>query len=143
MFIYFSEEQARNRDYRGPDFSGTGPNMTQPMHLAMQIREFWRRGDQVIFMTGYSRGAAIAINTAALLNSHPMPDGRRARVEAMFLFDAVDRSLDLAMTTYIPPNVHYCYHAMRDDSTRSRPSFGHCGTTMTGAHTFFVLEDVI
>lgn len=136
--IYYGSHLPNRKYYRGPDFSGMGPNMTQPMDLVRQIQEFWRQGDHLIFMTGYSRGAAIAINTAALLAAFPMPDGKLARIEALFLFDAVARSVDLTMTTSIPSTVHYCYHAMRDDRARSRPSFGHCGTFMIGVDTFFV-----
>jgi hypothetical protein len=93
-------------------------------------------------MTGYSRGAAIVINTAAILTDkpHPMPDGQYAQVEAMFLFDAVARSIELPRAQSIPPNVKYCYHAMRDDSAHSRWTFGHCGTAMEGANTFLVMR---
>jgi pimeloyl-ACP methyl ester carboxylesterase len=138
--IYYGSHLPNRVYYRGPDFSGTGPNMTQPMYVGMLIRELWRQGDHDIVMTGYSRGAAIAIETAAWLNQYLIRDGKPARVEAMFLFDAVNRSPDLSETTYIPPNVHYCYHAMRDDSAGSRSNFGHCGTLMNGADTFLVLK---
>src|SRR5436190_18235527 len=132
--MYCGSHIQNRKYYRGPDFSGMEPKMTQPMDLVMQIQQFWRQEkDPKIFMTGYSRGAAIVINTAALLNFIPMPDGKLARVEALFLFDAVNRSFDLDTTTYIPASVRWCYHAMRDDKARSRNSFGHCGTAMVGA----------
>ena len=49
------------------------------------------------------------------------------KVEAMFLFDAVDRSLRLSGDV-IPNNVEYCYHAFRHPASKSRESFGNTGT---------------
>ena len=69
-----------------------------------------------------------------------MPDGQYAEVEAMFLFDAVSRSIELPFSQTIPSNVNNCYHAMRKDSTGSRRSFGHCGTTKEGGNNGFVTE---
>ena len=138
--IYYGSRLPNRKYYQGPDSLGTGPNMVEPGLLCAQITEFWRQGDHQVFMAGYSRGAAIVINTAAFLTylDCRMPDGQYAQVEAMFLFDAVDRSWDLHKTQSIPPNVKYCYHAMRDDRAHSRGSFSHCGTTMQGANTFLV-----
>jgi pimeloyl-ACP methyl ester carboxylesterase len=73
-----------------------------------------------IFMTGYSRGGAIVIHTARLLQL------RGLRVEAMFLFDAVSRNPNLDANT-IPSNVGRCFHAVRDPRAGSRESFGNCG----------------
>jgi hypothetical protein len=73
-----------------------------------------------LFMVGHSRGAAIVIHTARLLNARGIP------VEAMFLFDAVARNMSLDAEE-IPPNVGHCYHAVRDPSGHSRGSFGNCG----------------
>lgn len=75
-----------------------------------------------IFLAGYSRGGAIVIETAAILCMRNIP------VEAMFLFDAVNRSASLQATQSIPCNVATCYHAMRNISASgSRESFGHAG----------------
>jgi hypothetical protein len=106
--------------YRGPDWSGTGPNLIRPHSLVEQIRHFRQSEDERIYMTGYSRGAAIVINAAVLLRD------QRIFVEAMFLFDAVDRSFELD-ADFIPSNVRNAYHAIRDSSTGSRESFGNCG----------------
>jgi pimeloyl-ACP methyl ester carboxylesterase len=59
-----------------------------------------------IYLAGYSLGGAAALHTARLLKDKP--------VEAMFLFDAVDRTVDFAGTRAIPGNVRKCYHARRD-----------------------------
>jgi hypothetical protein len=75
-----------------------------------------------IFLVGHSRGGGIVIDVAHLLARH------HVAVEAMFLFDAVDRSTELEGGD-IPANVRHCYHAMRDPAGLSRPSFGNCGTS--------------
>jgi len=137
--IYYGSHLPNRKYYQGPDLSGIGPNMVPPWKLFEQIREFWRQGDHQIFMTGYSRGAAIVINTAFMMKdrNNKMPDGQYAEVEAMFLFDAVARSIELPFSQTIPSNVKNCYHAMRDDSAGSRRSFGHCGTVTEGGNTNF------
>ena len=75
-----------------------------------------------LFMTGYSRGGAIVLHAARLLISHGI------NVDAMFLFDAVDRN-PFMEAEQIPSNVRHCYHAMRDPAGGSRESFGNCGTS--------------
>ncbi|HXP87105.1 MAG TPA: hypothetical protein VN841_20410 [Bryobacteraceae bacterium] len=126
--IYYGSHLQNRRYYQGPDLTGTGPNFIWPYNLCQQIIEFWRQGDHQIFLTGWSRGAAIVIATAAILaDLQPMPDGQIATIEAMFLFDAVARSVELSRAKSIPSNVVYCYHAMRDPATNSRRSFGNCG----------------
>lgn len=140
--IYYGSHLPNRKYLQGPDLLGTGLNMVYPWSVYQRIREYWRQGDHRIFMTGYSRGAAILINTAFMMKDrhHRMPDGQYAEVEAMFLFDAVSRSVELTFTQTIPSNVKSCYHAMREDSTGSRRSFGHCGTTKEGGKNSFVTE---
>lgn len=85
-----------------------------------QVRALQER--QKIYLTGYSRGGAIVIAVAQLLESRGLP------VEAMFLFDAVNRSVELPNTDVIPGNVRYCYHALRHiERSGSRESFSHTG----------------
>lgn len=108
--------------YRGPDSGGLVSNMARPaVIIRRDLTHRIRAGDRTIVLIGYSRGAAIMINTAALLHD------REIEVEAMFLFDAVDRSLELSRTGLIPANVKTVYHAVRDPRTGSRTSFGNCG----------------
>lgn len=83
-----------------------------------------------IYLVGHSRGGAILIDVANMLNRRHIP------VEAMFLFDAVDRSSELTGGE-IPSNVGFCYHAMRDPTGNSRGSFGNCGTEAAGGVIFF------
>lgn len=63
-----------------------------------------------LFLAGHSRGGAAIIRVAQLLKTKRIP------VKAMFLFDAVDRTLNGRSVEEIPCNVGKCYHAMRDRS---------------------------
>jgi hypothetical protein len=127
---------ANKKYHRGPDWTGLGIKFTsaseglgtkliRPTALRAEIKQLLGqqpkgKGPCRIFLTGYSRGAAVVINTAALLKQ----DG--IDVEALFLFDAVQRSFQLE-AKLIPANVKHCYHAIRDPNTHSRDSFGNCG----------------
>lgn len=74
-----------------------------------------------VFIAGYSRGGAAAINASKLLNES------KISVDCLLLFDAVDMTVGLD-AQYIPNNVKYCFHATRHPATRSRSSWGNCGT---------------
>ena len=73
-----------------------------------------------VFLSGYSRGGAAAIAAARWLQRVGLA------VDALFLFDAVDRSLPVDGYT-ISRNVKQVYHARRDPAARSRAWFGNCG----------------
>ncbi len=105
----------------GMPASTWSPEETAQLRLIEQRR--------TVFLVGHSRGAAIVINAARIMQRRGIP------VEAMFLFDAVARNLDLDADE-IPANVRFCYHAMRDPLGNSRGSFGNCGTTAAGGVTF-------
>jgi hypothetical protein len=107
--------------WRGPDNSSLfkGPS---PKEVAEYVRfSVDKAGPGAkVYLTGYSRGAATVIDAAAHLRKWEII------VEAMFLFDAVNR-LSRLDAEFIPGNVRYCYHAIRDPETNSRRSFGSCG----------------
>lgn len=77
-------------------------------------------GKARLFLTGYSRGGAAALEAANILCAKGIP------VFALLLFDAVDRSVTITQTT-VPLGVQYCRHAVRGDNTKSRESFGNVG----------------
>jgi thioesterase domain-containing protein len=62
-----------------------------------------------IFLIGYSRGGAAVVRVAQMLDRFEIP------VEAMFLFDAVDRTIFLPSVETVPGNVRRCFHAMRNE----------------------------
>ena len=110
------------RYIRGPGFDGTDmvalvSNGYEFVKLALAAN----KGAEVL-LTGYSRGGAGVIAVAQRLKA----DG--TRVNAMILFDAVDRAIGVD-TARIPDNVDRVIHARRDASMMSRLSFGNCGTT--------------
>lgn len=61
-----------------------------------------------IFLVGYSRGGSECVFLANLLQRAGL------QVEAMFLFDAVNMTVDLRQYKKIPSNVKVCYHACRN-----------------------------
>lgn len=61
-----------------------------------------------IFLVGYSRGGSECVFLANLLQRAGL------QVEAMFLFDAVNMTFDLAQYKKVPSNVKVCYHAYRN-----------------------------
>lgn len=118
---------------RGPtmtDFSWDDLSRTDGLSkkALRHILTFWTPGLNAgkqprIFLAGYSRGGAAAINTCHLLNQMNIP------VHCLLLYDAVDRTpLSWMKAKAIPGNVARCFHAMRAPDTYSRTEFGHCGT---------------
>ena len=93
--------QGSARYFQGPKVLGL-----ETSALASRVADEIRRLPltEKVFLCGYSRGGA-AVIAAAKLVSRP--------VEAMFLFDAVDRTIDLS-TAVIPKNVGSAYNAIRD-----------------------------
>jgi hypothetical protein len=101
-----------------------GRSTRYDMSADEQARVDALRDQRKIFLTGYSRGGAIVIAAARLLQVQGLS------VEAMFLFDAVNRSVGEGMvdTEVIPSNVRNCYHALRHiQRSGSRESFSHTG----------------
>src|SRR5437667_5091038 len=118
--IYGKSVVPGKRYHRGPGATGLGEwawgKQIPPAVVVAEILQMWSLGDHKIFMTGFSRGAATLINVAALLKKQR----KDIEIQAMFLFDAVDRSAELCMTSDIPSNVKSCYHAIRlQDPNRS------------------------
>jgi hypothetical protein len=109
---------------RGPSTFGgateprgeTAANFIAPVAVARR-QGGWRPG---IFLTGFSRGGASAIHACRLLAE------RNIKVDALFLFDAVDRYVGQDVDV-VPTNVRSVHHAKRDPKTDSRGSFGNCG----------------
>ncbi|MEM6940190.1 MAG: hypothetical protein AAF943_16560 [Pseudomonadota bacterium] len=77
-----------------------------------------------IYVSGFSRGAASALCIGHELEKLGIP------VEAMYLFDAVDRASVMPnhQTSHPSRNVKQAFHALRNPSGGSRRTFGNCGT---------------
>jgi len=89
----------------------------------------WKAGEaKAIFLAGYSRGGAAAIEIAMWLKQR-----ENIPVECLILFDAVDRTNTLGSiwnNTPIASTVKQVIYAQRDVwGTLSRLSFGNCGLT--------------
>ena len=131
-FWYFAE-----RNYqRGPSLEGATTH-AKGQRLAQVISEYVRgKTEYEIYLTGYSRGGAAVIHTANLLQV------KGISVKAMFLFDAVDRTMGGADTSSIGSNVAYCYHARRDPAAHSRSYFGNTGTKLGGTDSVGLCTDI-
>ena len=93
--------QGSARYFQGPKVLGL-----ETSALASRVADEIRRLPltEKVFLCGYSRGGAAVIAAAKRVNRP---------IEAMFLFDAVDRTIDLS-TDVIPKNVAAAYNAIRD-----------------------------
>ncbi len=123
--------QAPNTGFylRGPSIDGIttawkGEQLASDILKAVALAKT-RSKQPVIFLTGYSLGGAAVVHTAALLAQH------KVVVNAMFLFDAVDRAALVIDSDLIPENVSVVYHAQRAPEARSRDSFGSTGTRIS------------
>ncbi len=111
--------------FRGPTVSGVEcPKIAALCMIA--VRNAVKAGD-VVHLTGYSRGGAIALAVAQQMGTE-FPN---QRIPAMALFDAVDRERSFGDLQTIPENVDLVIHALRDPIAQSRMYFGNCGIYAT------------
>ncbi len=95
--------------------------------MANAATAFIKANSGPIFLIGWSRGAAACIQTALDLKR----SGYANKIEAMFLFDAVDQDgSTMDFLNFIPDNVTNVYHAIATDkSWLDRRIFPTCGKT--------------
>ena len=116
--------------FHGPHNYEPGPTQSLTGHstgrLAKNAAEWVERQVKLakgkppkVYLGGFSRGAAAAINAAYHLNKSGIA------VDALFLFDAVDRTYSIPFWTVweTPKNVRVAFHAVRASSAASRPGF--------------------
>lgn len=120
------ERKAGGHYWRGPTLWGL-----ETINIARNVTDAvikWRKsakGNEKLFLAGHSRGGAAAIYAAQDLKAREST----IQIEALFLFDAVERVPfsvsgiagapvlpNLRSATVIPGNVLHCYHALRDGS---------------------------
>lgn len=117
---------------RGPTNSGVSTKSLGAdafSHVQQWMRTTRAAGGQAPFLclAGYSRGGAAVIHTCKLLDAVNIP------VDCLLLFDAVDRAISLFDVKQVPKNVRHVYHARRKSDTKSRGSFGNCGTSLAAS----------
>ncbi len=106
------EDLAHGRYWRGPTTLGreTAGIADEVLEAVLSWRRLPHRSAK-LFLAGHSRGGAAVIYVAHALNK------RGIDVDAMFLFDAVNRTGNLFRDAdTVPGNVAHCYHAVRDTS---------------------------
>ena len=111
------------RYFRGPGTLGAG--MPEAINGGTAyIKAQMKRQSQPVLLTGYSRGGLGVVVIAKNLKKAGI------NVEAMILFDCVDRHLAYDGSV-IPSNVANVLHLRRHSSSSSRESFGNDGTKYT------------
>ncbi|WP_309643716.1 hypothetical protein [Phenylobacterium sp.] len=95
--------------YRGPG----GWGGTTILRTWAGVSDILSSDEKNVMITGYSRGAAAAIELAHYCRDMAIT------VEAMFLFDPVKRDLALPNADTIPHNVRNCYKVLRAPSKDS------------------------
>jgi len=90
------------------------------------VSAHWKNaGKKAIFLVGYSRGGAAVIEVAQWLKADNIP------VECLVLFDPVDRTGGVGLPwrdTPIADTVKQMIYVQRNPASKSRESFGNCGT---------------
>lgn len=116
---------------RGPTASGHETlGLAQKIHAkVVEARLQAGNKDVRLFLSGYSRGGLAAILVCQRLQRQKIP------VDGLFLFDAVDMALGV-QGDIIPDNVKVCFHARRNPQSRSRSSWGNCGTRAQNPHGY-------
>ena len=125
--VYQTTKQAPKIYKEGPAAVSWGPSPINIRKMATAATTFIKANSGAIFLVGWSRGAAACIQTALDLKR----SGYANKIEAMFLFDAVDQdgSTD-DFLNFIPDNVTNAYHAIATDkSWLDRRLFPTCGRT--------------
>lgn len=102
-------EDFRGRYSRGPSLWGTETyEIADKVYAEIKGSSFL--GRQPLFLAGHSRGGAATIYVAQKLRE------LGTTIDALFLFDAVDRTVSAKHVQLIPKNVRVTYHARRDTS---------------------------
>jgi pimeloyl-ACP methyl ester carboxylesterase len=107
--IYQNTLQSRSLYIEGPAAISWSPSGVNIRTMSDEATAFINASpNEPVYLVGWSRGAAACVQVALDLNST-----NRRRIEAMFLFDAVDQdgSTDYFLN-YIPGNVANAYHAI-------------------------------
>lgn len=108
--------------FRGEYFRGPSLDGVETFFIAEKVYRLIRRsrltGRYPLFLAGHSRGGAATIRVAQLLKKDSIS------VDALFLFDAVDKTLSSVNVRLIPRNVKVVYHARRERSLATYYSDG-------------------
>ncbi|MEP6924677.1 MAG: hypothetical protein ABI954_09450 [Pyrinomonadaceae bacterium] len=124
---YQTTKQAPKIYKEGPAAVSWGPSPINIRKMADAATAFIRGGSGQIFLLGWSRGAAACIQVALDLSR----SGYGNKIEAMFLFDAVDQDGSTSdFLNFIPGNVQNVYHAIAvKKSWGDKKLFPTCGRT--------------
>ena len=107
-FCKILEIRGKGSYMRGPSVEGLMTFEKSKVVVRRVLAALQKNPKEPIYLAGHSRGGAAVIYAAQLLGRGNIP------VQAMFLYDAVDRTLDFDIdVSKISGNVVICYHARR------------------------------
>lgn len=106
--------------FRGPVAGGGGMPEAIWGGFTFIEKEYSRKPNESVLLTGYSRGAAATVGIAKKLKE------KNIKVRALLMFDCVDRWI-FGDAADIPNNVEYVCHVIRNPATLSRSTFGNDG----------------
>ena len=127
VWDYYLKTVQRPRLYEpGPATISMTGSQINIRKMANKATAFIRQNSGKIFLVGWSRGAAACIQVA-----HDLKRGGNHKIDAMFLFDAVDRDTSTnSDLNFIPDSVTNVYHAIATDKNWFwRNVFLTCGKT--------------
>ena len=105
--------------WRGPSLLGLQTAEIADSVVASTLAWKMEHKQEKLFLAGHSRGGAAVIFAAQALRKISV------RIDAMFLYDAVDRTMNpFRNADTIPDNVQWCFHAMRERSLMTYYSAG-------------------
>ncbi len=110
----------------GPAMFSMDGSLINIRKMANKATAFINANSGKVFLVGWSRGAAACIQTA-----HNLKSQGGKKIDAMFLFDAVDQDTSTnSDLNYIPDSVKNVYHAVATDKDWFwRRIFPTCGQT--------------
>lgn len=112
--------------HEGPAAGSFSGSMINIRKMADAATSYINQGSGKVYLIGWSRGAAACIQVA-----HNLKRQNFKKINAMFLFDAVDQDTSTnSDLNFIPESVENVYHAIATKkSWMDRQIFPTCGTT--------------
>jgi hypothetical protein len=127
VWQYYNNTVQRPKLYEvGPAMFSMSDSLVNIRKMANKATAFINANSGKVFLVGWSRGAAACIQVA-----HDLKRQGGKKIDAMFLFDAVDQDTSTnSDLNYIPDSVTNVYHAIATDKNWFwRRIFPTCGKT--------------
>lgn len=127
VWKYYQSTIQRPKLYEiGPAMFSMSDSLINIRKMANKATAFINANSGKVYLVGWSRGAAACIQVA-----HDLKRQGGKKIDAMFLFDAVDQDTSTnSDLNFIPDSVTNCYHAIATDKNWFwKKVFPTCGKT--------------